>query len=220
MNCNKCGAPKDGLGGVPAPAGYQAPGQQGGYQGQAMYQQQDSYGGYGAMRGGSQTQQSTPYGGGGGMGGGKDMRPGDWMCPTCNNHNFASRTNCKNCNVPKPGMAGSGYSNVMPDNAGLVKGANMGAMPMPSYHVPGTGHPDGKLRQFRPGDWICSSCSNHNFASRDSCKRCSMPKNVPPPQSVAAAFRPGDWYCPQCQNHNFASRDTCNKCNAHKPPNL
>ena len=45
------------------------------------------------------------------------------MCPTCGTHNFANRTNCKNCNVPKPGMAGSGYSNVLPDNAGLVPAA-------------------------------------------------------------------------------------------------
>merc|ERR1740122_718441 len=26
-----------------------------------------------------------------------DMRPGDWTCPTCDYHNFASRVMCKRC---------------------------------------------------------------------------------------------------------------------------
>jgi hypothetical protein len=30
------------------------------------------------------------------------MRPGDWMCPACNNHNFASKTSCNKCGLPKP----------------------------------------------------------------------------------------------------------------------
>ena len=33
-----------------------------------------------------------------------NMRPGDWMCPSCNNHNYASRDVCGRCKqVPRPG---------------------------------------------------------------------------------------------------------------------
>ena len=30
------------------------------------------------------------------------IRPGDWNCPYCQNHNFASRAVCKQCREPKP----------------------------------------------------------------------------------------------------------------------
>ena len=49
---------------------------------------------------------SAPPMNGGGGGGAREVRPGDWMCPSCNNHNFASRMMCKQCNAPKPGGFG------------------------------------------------------------------------------------------------------------------
>ena len=31
------------------------------------------------------------------------MRPGDWMCPSCNNHNYADKIRCANPNLtPTP----------------------------------------------------------------------------------------------------------------------
>ena len=29
------------------------------------------------------------------------MRPGDWMCPSCNNHNYADKIRCNRCKIPK-----------------------------------------------------------------------------------------------------------------------
>ena len=29
------------------------------------------------------------------------MRPGDWICPQCNNHNYADKIRCNKCTVPK-----------------------------------------------------------------------------------------------------------------------
>ena len=29
------------------------------------------------------------------------MRPGDWICPQCNNHNYADKVRCNKCAVPK-----------------------------------------------------------------------------------------------------------------------
>jgi len=34
----------------------------------------------------------------------KPMKEGDWMCPSCGNHNFASRVNCNKCNVVRAGF--------------------------------------------------------------------------------------------------------------------
>ncbi|MQL78929.1 hypothetical protein Taro_011375 [Colocasia esculenta] len=41
-------------------------------------------------------------------------------------------------------------------------------------------------KQWRDGDWMCSHCNNHNFASRSFCNRCKTQKEaVPQPVSVA-----------------------------------
>jgi hypothetical protein len=115
------------------------------------------------------------------------------MCPSCNNHNFASRMMCKQCNAPKPGGFGAAGQPVA--NA-FQAGGNIGS-----------GH------DIRPGDWLCPdpTCGNHNFASRNECKRCGVPKGA---QISKTGMRPGDWLCIQCLNHNFANRDSCNKCQA------
>jgi hypothetical protein len=49
-------------------------------------------------------------GGMGGGGGGGGSRPGDWICGSCSNNNFAWRTECKRCNAPG-GNGGGGMGN-------------------------------------------------------------------------------------------------------------
>ncbi|KAL6582747.1 hypothetical protein OROMI_004825 [Orobanche minor] len=41
-------------------------------------------------------------------------------------------------------------------------------------------------KQWRDGDWMCSNCNNHNYASRAECNRCKSEREVPAePVSVA-----------------------------------
>ncbi|CAA0819328.1 zinc finger (Ran-binding) family protein [Striga hermonthica] len=41
-------------------------------------------------------------------------------------------------------------------------------------------------KQWRDGDWMCSNCNNHNYASRAECNRCKTQREVPAqPVSVA-----------------------------------
>ncbi|CAM8921775.1 unnamed protein product [Rhodiola kirilowii] len=44
-------------------------------------------------------------------------------------------------------------------------------------------------KQWREGDWVCSNCNNHNYASRSQCNRCKTEKEAIPstsqPVSVA-----------------------------------
>lgn len=41
-------------------------------------------------------------------------------------------------------------------------------------------------KQWRDGDWMCTSCNNHNFASRSNCNRCKTEREaVAEPVSVA-----------------------------------
>ncbi|GBG32981.1 Hypothetical Protein FCC1311_092072 [Hondaea fermentalgiana] len=108
---------------------------------------------------------SMPYGGAGGggygappgaPGGGPPARPGDWNCIECGGMNFASRMACFKCRSPRPQQT----------------------MPGAPYGMPMPGGPPGGAQSFRPGDWMCENpaCRNHNFASRDSCQRCKMPR--------------------------------------------
>ena len=37
----------------------------------------------------------------------------------------------------------------------------------------------GQQQEVRPGDWRCPECSAHNYASKDACYRCQIPKCAP-----------------------------------------
>lgn len=152
----------------------------------------------------------------GGKGGGPNFREGDWMCSACGNHNYSSRMACNKCGVPKPAVQGFA----------AVKGGAPRPAPyaMPVQQMPM--QPMMGAPNMRQGDWICSSCGNHNYASREACNKCAAPKTVAAaPMAMGGGagggkggkWRDGDWLCPQCQNHNYSSREECNKCGAPKP---
>eukprot|EP00930_Biecheleria_cincta_P084028 TRINITY_DN73526_c0_g1_i1.p1 TRINITY_DN73526_c0_g1~~TRINITY_DN73526_c0_g1_i1.p1 ORF type:complete len:341 (+),score=42.21 TRINITY_DN73526_c0_g1_i1:49-1023(+) len=154
----------------------------------------------------------------------RDFREGDWTCPECGNHNFASRESCNRCGEHKapPARYGAPARPTSARPSPYDRPPQHAARPSPYDRSSPRGPPllaarapmpsQGKGgKAMRDGDWICSGCSNHNFASRENCNRCNMPKNPP------ANFRPGDWVCIDCKNHNFASKSACNRCGAPKP---
>ena len=134
-------------------------------------------------------------------------RPGDWTCPKCQGLVFASRSECFKCGEPKPQSAQ--WSGAQPP------------APTPMMR-------DGKAWNGRPGDWMCPSCYNNNFASRTACFRCSTPK---PDLGLAQGNwnaggagstyvnRPGDWVCPSCQSNVFGTRSACYRCSTPRPAN-
>eukprot|EP01088_Endostelium_zonatum_P017263 TRINITY_DN49_c0_g1_i1.p1 TRINITY_DN49_c0_g1~~TRINITY_DN49_c0_g1_i1.p1 ORF type:complete len:244 (+),score=99.69 TRINITY_DN49_c0_g1_i1:44-733(+) len=122
-----------------------------------------SSGGYGGgdfNRGGFGGGNRFGGGGGGGFGGGK---PGDWECPGCQDYNFASRTQCRKCNNPKPENAGT-------SGGDFNRGGGQGGR--------GGGFGGGNQGQGRPGDWKCGGCGDLVYASRDKCRFCYTPKPV------------------------------------------
>jgi len=72
-----------------------------------------------------------------------EMRPGDWFCPECDAHNFASKRACFRCNVDKPAGAGR--------QGGARGSERLGP---------------------KEADWNCPECGFSNFATRSYCKRC------------------------------------------------
>eukprot|EP01116_Phalansterium_solitarium_P011605 TRINITY_DN2733_c0_g1_i1.p1 TRINITY_DN2733_c0_g1~~TRINITY_DN2733_c0_g1_i1.p1 ORF type:complete len:278 (-),score=62.80 TRINITY_DN2733_c0_g1_i1:268-1101(-) len=87
------------------------------------------------------------------------VRPGDWICANCHNHNYARRATCNKCSAPQ--SAGG----TMIGGAGVGGLAGLGALGRVSPY-PAVG------QQGRPGDWQCNSCQFMNYRSRTECKRC------------------------------------------------
>lgn len=100
-----------------------------------------------------------------GLGGGlpPNFRAGDWFCPSCNAHNYQSKTSCFTCHRLKPGL---------PPAMAALNATSQGA-----------GNPPG----FRSGDWMCV-CGNHNFASRTQCHKCHANRHSGPVADVANAL--------------------------------
>ena len=53
---------------------------------------------------------------------------------------------------------------------------------------------------FRPGDWFCYMCGNHNYASKWECAHTYCPTRT---------RKPGDWDCPRCGNFNYSRNSHC-----------
>lgn len=165
-------------------------------------------------------------------GGPKNRRPGDWDCGRCGNMNYARRDTCNKCQAGRseggPGygmgpmgpMGGPGMMSSMGGGGGYGYGSDSG-YPKPPL-------PPGGL-ETRPGDWKCPDCSNINFAWRDKCNKCEVPRGDTPSEVAPTSGgynmgsgmgggmgggkpepRPGDWDCPRCGNLNFQSRVKCN----------
>ncbi|KAI9329333.1 hypothetical protein BDR26DRAFT_825383 [Obelidium mucronatum] len=154
------------------------------------------------------------------------MKPGDWICTNvnCRFQNFQSRMECMKCRGPRPGTVAPPPSSTNGASSAII-----------SPIAPGGGVVATAVgvASFKPGDWVCSSCHKHNFASRSVCMQCAKPNDmtgilqVPPGSSVAsgpmgtgwrATDRPGDWTCPSpsCRYHNYASRFECLRCGTRK----
>jgi len=112
-----------------------------------------------------------------------NRRPGDWDCPACVAHNFASRSECFKCGMMKPGGVtrrpgdwwcgkcnGHNYAyRVDCFKCGADK-AEGNSEPRANGTLPYGGR--------RAGDWNCPNCNAHCFASRMECFKCGEPKPV------------------------------------------
>ncbi|KAI5068207.1 hypothetical protein GOP47_0016552 [Adiantum capillus-veneris] len=91
----------------------------------------------------------------------------------------------------------SALSGLLGSSLGLPDVASLNTLPPPSWqsqtpvHAPGLSLVPaivGKgAKQWRSGDWMCSGCSNHNFASRATCNRCGGKRESSTSQVLSVA---------------------------------
>lgn len=128
-------------------------------------------------------------------------RPGDWLCPVCNNHNYASRDKCNGpgCDQVKPQQP---HAIISPTDGGYGGAAHSVQVPAMQYQQQQQHyrqHP--YMQQYQPQMQQRVQQQQHMQQQ----PQYSGGNKPPLPQK-----RVGDWVCPQCSNHNYASREKCN----------
>eukprot|EP00746_Dinoflagellata_sp_MGD_P004127 gnl/MRDRNA2_/MRDRNA2_107986_c0_seq1.p1 gnl/MRDRNA2_/MRDRNA2_107986_c0~~gnl/MRDRNA2_/MRDRNA2_107986_c0_seq1.p1 ORF type:complete len:415 (-),score=64.20 gnl/MRDRNA2_/MRDRNA2_107986_c0_seq1:84-1328(-) len=126
-SCRQCGAPKPD--GMDSPRGMASP-----------------RGGKGAPRGPFGAIAARAKGILGKGSNGQIAKPGDWICPNCNDVVFAKNASCRQCGTEKP-----------EDGESMVPVGKNGQM-------------------LKPGDWVCPSCQDVQFARNQECRMCQTPK--------------------------------------------
>ena len=62
-----------------------------------------------------------------------------------------------------------------------------------------------RSQEWKPGDWKCPICGNHNYGNRVTCNNQHCP---------TVMFKRGDWLCTECKGHNWANKMSCQRCRA------
>jgi rRNA processing protein Gar1/predicted nucleic-acid-binding Zn-ribbon protein len=125
------------------------------------------------------------------------MKPGDWRCPKCKNHNYANKQYCNRstCNEKKPQGNNNSYSDNNRGRNDNNRGRNSNDGP-----------------NMKPGDWMCPKCKNHNYASKNFCNRSSCdvrkpggPDSAKGSRNTPARARRPDRRSTERQNNNSRS---------------
>lgn len=153
---------------------------------------------------------------------GKEMKPGDWNCPKCGDHQFARNVQCRRCGTPCPSDAaiyykgneapwtvqGSGKSGInmgVIDSGGMAMGACVG----------GGGNIGMQGIQTKGGPGNPPIWGKHgNGAGKGSM---DGPMGVGGPVGAPMAGEMKSWSCPTCHELVFPRNNHCLSCGTPRP---
>jgi len=139
-------------------------------------------------------------------------KPGDWYCPGCGDLQYAKNATCRICTTPRP-LEGDVRLVTTQGRGGVANSCGNTGVDRPT-NVAG-----GVLDGARPGDWMCPSCNDLNFARNVACRKCNTTK----PESGMTGHivaKPGDWTCPSCKDLQYAKNAVCRLCLTPRPNSL
>eukprot|EP00962_Isochrysis_galbana_P016328 scaffold4663_cov104-Isochrysis_galbana.AAC.5 len=138
----------------------------------------------------------------------KEGVDGNWKCTQCSNINFGARQQCNRCSAEKP-----------PEDVLQQRWDELSARrkPLPVEGV--------------DGNWACTACTNVNWFSRDTCKKCAAlrpPDEILEARKLELQLNPAapptkptqdlvNWRCVGCANINWSQRLNCSRCGAGCP---
>ncbi|KAA6425648.1 MAG: hypothetical protein FRX49_04545 [Trebouxia sp. A1-2] len=162
---------------------------------------------------------------------GIEVKPGDWVCAECSQHNFARNSDCFKCGASKMDAAlpaNLSSARRTPDRRARTDSFSE-RPPQTEFFSDRRSQTDGfsdrrerrsqsdsfsdSAASVSEGDWGCSECGTSNFARRGKCFKCGRPRS----KGLAEGQKPGDWTCPSCSANNFSRRTDCFRCNTPKP---
>jgi len=133
-----------------------------------------------------------------------NIRAGDWVCGSCQFHNFSYRVSCYKCRTSREGEREESIE-----------------LSSSTYEMRPT-----RRSETRAGDWNCNSCGFNNFAYRKICFKCNNDKrnhintsndlDIDTYSLELDQEKKSDWHCYDCNTTNFKFRTHCFKCNASK----
>eukprot|EP00435_Cladocopium_sp_Y103_P021129 s1693_g5.t1 len=142
---------------------------------------------------------------------GQEFKAGDWSCPACSDHQFERNATCRKCGTPKPAVptVSSAGPTIRGPAATLLAEIQ-------------SRHADRKAgSDFKPGDWVCPGCGDHQFQRNEHCRKCGTARPPAGDQPVTSSnnlpMKPGDWLCPACGDMQFARNEHCRRCGANRP---
>jgi len=105
------------------------------------------------------------------------MKPGDWICPACSDHQFSRNSMCRRCGEPRPQSVDGGamMNQVDPALVQTLVPMMMQQMQKMGFLPQGQQRP-AKQHMTKPGDWVCPQCEDLQFARNTECRLCSTPK--------------------------------------------
>eukprot|EP00927_Polykrikos_kofoidii_P036391 TRINITY_DN3072_c0_g1_i1.p1 TRINITY_DN3072_c0_g1~~TRINITY_DN3072_c0_g1_i1.p1 ORF type:complete len:869 (+),score=121.65 TRINITY_DN3072_c0_g1_i1:81-2609(+) len=157
---------------------------------------------------------------------GKEMMPGDWICPNCDDLVFARNEACRRCGSGKAADTNQTADAqdvrdgdwICPKCGDLIFARHNNCRVCGTGRAPGRGA-HGRDMEMKDGDWMCSHCGDHVFARNDKCRRCGREKpeedDLPQPEHVEGMLD-GDWICGHCGDLVFARNDRCRRCGSGK----
>eukprot|EP01084_Bolivina_argentea_P320008 555149_1 len=114
--------------------------------------------------GGSKSHKTGKRGGSGRRGkkGGKFSRSGseEWICSNCSSSNYPDRDKCRKCRT---------HRSESPDTT--MADADTSTTTSTSSHK------GQKRRNPRQDEWVCTRCNTENYADREKCRKCDVPKS-------------------------------------------
>lgn len=141
----------------------------------------------------------------------RQVRPGDWNCPNCSFHNFASRRHCFKCNAENPSHTSSAIATGgAPTGPAGASGGEMATntpngTPLSNSGLPPPPPPSSSLLSSAQPQAYTSTVTHHTSGSHH----------------LSTPFTTGDWVCANsaCGFLNYSSRAQCLKCSSYRPNN-
>lgn len=174
------------------------------------------------------------------------QKPGDWVCKTCNDLQFARNATCRRCGEKRPTdgpreradgkpwfaepgdwvCSGCGdlqfKRNVVCRKCQTPRSRRAQAQKQEAKgdeKAPGARPQLGQLGPptQKTGDWMCKGCGDLQFARNTVCRRCGSARPNDGVSGTPWFAEGGDWLCPGCGDLQFKRNNSCRKCGLARP---